>query len=165
MCITSWIWLVCLDCLNWLCDAWAVSFVYTVSWICLGRLGCVCCPDCYFCWIILIGFLGVLIVLIIWTVSAVSFFGLLEMFFTFLYKYDLVFAGSILIVFWFFFLVCWGSFFGMLGSQGCLGGHFGMLFGSQGALWTPFCHDVDVQNGPCNLHENLAIMKREARSR
>ena len=90
----------CFDCLNWLCDAWPVSFVYTVSWICLGRLGCVCCPDCYFCWIILIGFLSVLIVLIIWTVSAVSFFGLLEMFFTFLFKYDLdAFMGSFLIVF------------------------------------------------------------------
>ena len=47
--ITSLIGLVSFDCLNWLCDAWAVSFVYTVSWICLGRLGCVCCPDCYFC--------------------------------------------------------------------------------------------------------------------
>ena len=49
VCITSWIWLVCFDCLNWLCDAWAVSLGYTVSWISLGRLGCVCCPDCYFC--------------------------------------------------------------------------------------------------------------------
>ena len=49
LCITSWIWLVCFDCLNWLCDAWAVSFVYAVSWICLGRLGCVCCPDCNVC--------------------------------------------------------------------------------------------------------------------
>ena len=49
VCITSWIWLVCFDCLNWLCDAWAVSFVYAVSLICLGRLGCVCCPDCYVC--------------------------------------------------------------------------------------------------------------------
>ena len=109
--------MVCFDCLNWLCDAWAVSFVYTVSWICLGRLGCVCCPDCYFCWIILIGFLGVLIVLIIWTVSAVSFFGLLEMLLTLLYKYDLdVFVGSFFIVFCCFFGyfwvsgVPWGSF-------------------------------------------------------
>ena len=52
----------------------------------------------------MIGFLSVLIVLIIWTVSAVSFFGLLEMFFTLLYKYDLdVFVGSFLIVFLQFF--------------------------------------------------------------
>ena len=42
VCIASWIWWVCFDCLNWLCDAWAVSFVYAVSLICLGRLGCVC---------------------------------------------------------------------------------------------------------------------------
>ena len=26
--------MVCFDCLNWLCDAWAVPFVYIVSWIC-----------------------------------------------------------------------------------------------------------------------------------
>ena len=86
----------------------------------------------------MIGFLSVLIVLIIWTVSAVSFFGLLEMFFTFLYKYDLdAFVGSFLIV----LVSC--SFLGvfLLGLRACvgsLGGHFGVLFGSQGALGAPF---------------------------
>ena len=79
----------------------------------------------------MIVFFGVLIVLIIWTVSAVSFFGLLEMFFTLLCKYDLdVFVRS-----FFIFFVVFLSFFG---SRGSLGGHFGKLFGSQGALGTPF---------------------------
>ena len=56
---------------------------------------------------------------IIWTVSAVSFFGLLEMFFTFLYRYDLdAFVGSFLIV---------------LVSRRFLG----VFFGSQGLLGVP----------------------------
>ena len=54
VCITSWIWLVCFNCLDWLCDALAVSFVYIVSWIRLGRLGCVCCLDCYSCWTVMV---------------------------------------------------------------------------------------------------------------
>ena len=139
VCITSWIWLSCFDCLDWLCDAWAVLFVYTVSWICLGRLGCVCCPDRYSCWIIFIGFLSVLIVLIIWTVSAVSFFGLLEMFFTLLYKYDLdVFVGSFLIV----FLQLFWVFLGLGGPLGVILASFlgprgpsGLHFGSKSELW------------------------------
>ena len=56
-------------------------------------------------------------VLIVWNVSAVPFFGLLVMFFTLLYKYDLdVFVGSFFIVFCSFFeyfwvsRVPWGSF-------------------------------------------------------
>ena len=123
--------MVCFDCLNWLCDAWAVSFVYAVSLICLGRLGCVCCPDCYVCSIVLIGFLRVSIVLIIWIVSAVSFFGLLDMFFTFLFKYDLdAFVVSFFIVFVVVFCI--------FGSQGSLGGHLGKFFRSQGALGTSF---------------------------
>ena len=132
--MTSWSWLVCFECLDWLCDAWAVLFVYTVSWICLGRLGCVCCPDCYFCWIILIGFLSVSIVLIIWIVSAVSFFGLLEMLFTFLYKYDLdAFVVSFLIV----LVSC--SFLGVFfRSQGLLGVLWGSFWGALWVLGAPF---------------------------
>ena len=119
---------------------------------CVGSLVCLCCfldlfgpfglcvLSClHFVLNYLDGFLSVSIVLIIWIVSAVSFFGLLEMFFTFLYKYDLdAFVESFLIVFLHFFLVFWGSFLGFFGSQGSLGGHFGKLFGSQGALGTPF---------------------------
>ena len=87
----------------------------------------------------MIGFLSVSIVLIIWIVSAVSFLGLLEMLFTFLYKYDLdAFVESFLIVFLqlFWYLGC--LFLGIFGSQGSLGGHFGKLFGSQGALGAVF---------------------------
>ena len=73
-----------------------------------------------------------MIVLIVWTVSAVSFFGVLEMSLTLSYKYDLdVFVGSFLIVFLHVFL-------SIFGSRGSLGGHFGKLFGSQGALGIPF---------------------------
>ena len=78
-------------------------------------------------------------VLIVWNVSAVPFFGLLGMFFTFLHKYDLdAVVESFLIVFCIFFFCILGYFFGIVGSQGSLGGHFGKLFGSQGALGTPF---------------------------
>ena len=87
----------------------------------------------------MIGFLSVSIVLIIWIVSAVSFFGLLEMLFTLLYKYDLdAFVESFLIVFVQFVFGILGVCLVIFGSQGSLGGHFGKLFGSQGALGTPF---------------------------
>ena len=87
----------------------------------------------------MIGFLRVSIVLIIWIVSAVSCFGLLEMFFTLLYKYDLdVFVGSFLIVFWQLFWISLGlrsplgvilaSFLGPRGPSG-------LHFGSKSELW------------------------------
>ena len=80
----------------------------------------------------MIGFLRVSIVLIIWIVSAVSFLGLLEMFFTFLYKYDLdAFVESFLIVFLYFFLVFWGSFFGYFWVSGVPWGSFWQAF------WVP----------------------------
>ena len=95
----------------------------------------------------MIGFLSVSIVLIIWIVSAVSFFGLLEMFFTFLYKYDLdAFVESFLIVFLQLFFGILGVFFWVfLGLRGPLGvilasflgprGSLGHHFGSKSELW------------------------------
>ena len=102
----------------------------------------------------MIGFLSVSIVLIIWIVSAVSFFGLLEMFFTFLYKYDLdAFVESFLIVFLQFFFVFWkflvgivevvfGVFLGLRGPLGVILASFlgpqgpsGLHFGSKSELW------------------------------
>ena len=94
-----------------------------------------------------LGFLGVVIVLIIWTVSAVSFFGLLEMFFTFLYKYDLdAFVELFLIVFLQLVFGILGVFFWIfLGLRGPLGvilasflgprGPSGYHFGSKSELW------------------------------
>ena len=77
---------------------------------------------------IFIGFLSVLFVLIIWNVSAVSFFGLLVMFFTLLYKYDLdVFVGSFLIVFLQLFLV-------FLGLRDPLGVILASFLGPRGPL-------------------------------
>ena len=84
-------------------------------------------------------------VLIIWTVSAVSFLGLLEMFFTVLYKYYLdVFVGSFLIVFWQLFWIFLGLrvplgviLASFLGPQGPSGLHFGSkseLWGVRGSL-------------------------------
>ena len=95
----------------------------------------------------MIGFLSVSIVLIIWIVSAVSFFGLLEMFFTFFYKYDL----DAFVDFFFdcFFAVVFGIlgvfFWVFLGLRGPLGvilasflgprGPLGHHFGSKSELW------------------------------
>ena len=79
----------------------------------------------------MIGFLSVSFVLIIWIVSAVSFFGLLEMLFTFLYKYDLdAFVELFLIVF--LQLV-----FGIMGS-----------FWVSGVPWGSFWQAFWVPGGP-----------------
>ena len=80
----------------------------------------------------MIGFLRVSIVLIIWIVSAVSFFGLLEMFFTFLYKYDLdAFVESFLIVFLQLVFGILGVFFGYFWVSGVPWGSFWQ------ACWVP----------------------------
>ena len=74
--------------------------------------------------------------MIIWIVSAVSFFGLLEMFFTFLYKYDLdAFVESFLIVFLHFLLVFWRSFFWYFWVSGVPWESFWQAFWVPGGPW------------------------------